>query len=275
MASETDLYEVLGLVFSVNLSQSDIKRAYRKRAKECHPDKNQHDPLAAEKFQLVNKAYETLSNEKEKLDYDQKIRAKLLKKQQLEEMDVEMRKKRDDLETRENAAKRRRVDGFKSDVEMHALKKAKILHDNYERQRQMEERETTQFLEKIKRNQSTKQPVTISKGILSLQWRKKSVSELDISNITFYLNHFGKVENIIPGKRKVIVVMSFSLSHMIDALINDKNSVYTLSWIEKPLIITPTSPPTSPSTSTPQIPTQEEHDLFEEEILKQMGQVTG
>jgi len=61
------LYETLGL--QDNASQSEIKKAYRKLAKKYHPDVNK-SPEAEEKFKEINGAYEVLSDEKKKSQYD-------------------------------------------------------------------------------------------------------------------------------------------------------------------------------------------------------------
>ncbi len=56
----TDPYSVLGI--SRDASTEEIKRAYRKKAKEYHPDLHPNDPKAAEKMNEINEAYDMLSN---------------------------------------------------------------------------------------------------------------------------------------------------------------------------------------------------------------------
>lgn len=56
----TDPYSVLGI--SKGASKEEIKRAYRKKAKEYHPDLHPDDPRAAEKMNEINEAYDMLSN---------------------------------------------------------------------------------------------------------------------------------------------------------------------------------------------------------------------
>nr|XP_011725256.1 LOW QUALITY PROTEIN: dnaJ homolog subfamily C member 16 [Macaca nemestrina] len=67
-ALDFDPYRVLGV--SRTASQADIKKAYKKLAREWHPDKNK-DPGAEDKFIQISKAYEILSNEEKRSNYDQ------------------------------------------------------------------------------------------------------------------------------------------------------------------------------------------------------------
>lgn len=67
--SKRDYYEVLGVDKSA--SESDIKKAYRKLAMEHHPDRNQGDKSAEEKFKEVKEAYESLSDPQKRQRYDQ------------------------------------------------------------------------------------------------------------------------------------------------------------------------------------------------------------
>lgn len=62
------LYDTLGI--SDSASSEEIKKAYRKLAKQYHPDRNQGDKNAEEKFKEINAAYEILSDETKKAQYD-------------------------------------------------------------------------------------------------------------------------------------------------------------------------------------------------------------
>lgn len=66
--SKRDYYEVLGL--SKGASASEIKKGYRAKAKELHPDRNSDNPNAESMFKEVNEAYDVLKDADRKAAYD-------------------------------------------------------------------------------------------------------------------------------------------------------------------------------------------------------------
>ncbi|MCL2097538.1 MAG: molecular chaperone DnaJ [Bacteroidales bacterium] len=69
MSSKRDYYDILGV--SKNATAEEIKKAYRKKAIEYHPDKNPGDKQAEEHFKEAAEAYDVLSNSEKKTRYDQ------------------------------------------------------------------------------------------------------------------------------------------------------------------------------------------------------------
>lgn len=67
--AKRDYYEVLGVAKTA--SDDEIKKAYRKLAKECHPDLHPDDKQAEERFKELNEAYENLSDANKRARYDQ------------------------------------------------------------------------------------------------------------------------------------------------------------------------------------------------------------
>lgn len=69
MSEKRDYYDVLGV--NKSSTPDEIKKAYRKKAMEFHPDKNPGNSAAEEKFKEANEAYEVLSDADKKTRYDQ------------------------------------------------------------------------------------------------------------------------------------------------------------------------------------------------------------
>lgn len=63
-----NFYEILWV--SKDASDAEIKKAYRKKAMEYHPDRNKGDKTSEEKFKEINNAYETLSDASKRKQYD-------------------------------------------------------------------------------------------------------------------------------------------------------------------------------------------------------------
>src|SRR5688500_11450392 len=66
---EKDYYAVLGVPKSA--TPEEIKKAYRKLARQYHPDTNQGDPSKETKFKEVSEAYDVLSDGKRRKEYDE------------------------------------------------------------------------------------------------------------------------------------------------------------------------------------------------------------
>jgi len=63
-----DYYSILGV--SRDATEGDVKKAFRKKAMNYHPDRNKDNPDAEEKFKVVNEAYAVLTDKKKRSQYD-------------------------------------------------------------------------------------------------------------------------------------------------------------------------------------------------------------
>lgn len=87
-----------------NFLSSQIRKAYRKKALACHPDKNPDNPKAAELFHELSKALEVLLDVAARSAYDKVINAKKAAELRNKQLDGKRQKLKADLEARERAA---------------------------------------------------------------------------------------------------------------------------------------------------------------------------
>ncbi len=73
MQTTKDLYKLLEVPRGA--SRDDIRKAHRRLVRQYHPDANPQDPRAEERFKEVQQAYEVLSNEQKRREYDQRFYA--------------------------------------------------------------------------------------------------------------------------------------------------------------------------------------------------------
>src|SRR5436190_10285017 len=67
--AKRDYYDILGV--SKTASADEIKKAHRKLVRQHHPDVNRNNPQSAERFKEVQEAYDVLSDESKRKQYDQ------------------------------------------------------------------------------------------------------------------------------------------------------------------------------------------------------------
>lgn len=99
---EMDLYELFEI--DPSSSTADIKKAYRRKALQCHPDKNPDDPEASKKFHQLSKILEILIDDSARAAYDKVLKGKKEAAIRHQELDSKRRKLKEDLEERERRA---------------------------------------------------------------------------------------------------------------------------------------------------------------------------
>src|SRR3954467_4096215 len=69
MAAQRDYYQLLGVAETA--TTDEIKKAFRRLAKQHHPDRNPNNPQASERFKEINEAHDVLSDAAKRKKYDQ------------------------------------------------------------------------------------------------------------------------------------------------------------------------------------------------------------
>ncbi|KAA0189895.1 DnaJ subfamily A member 3 [Fasciolopsis buskii] len=100
---DVDLYAFFGI--SEGSSAGDIKKAYKDKARQLHPDKNKDNPRAKEEFQQLKEFYELLLDPVTRKEYDRKWKAKRESIRRHQSLDAERRKLKEKLEKREEQAR--------------------------------------------------------------------------------------------------------------------------------------------------------------------------
>ncbi|KYN01717.1 DnaJ like protein subfamily C member 17 [Cyphomyrmex costatus] len=105
-----NLYGLLGV--EPTASMPEIKKAYRKKALTCHPDKNPDNPRAAELFQELSRVLEILTDTNARVTYDQAIAARKQAKERVRQFDAKRKKLKEDLKTREEDLYKRSLEEY-------------------------------------------------------------------------------------------------------------------------------------------------------------------
>ncbi|KAK2710963.1 dnaJ homolog subfamily C member 17-like [Artemia franciscana] len=197
--SNLDLYDILGI--SLDADEGEIKKAYRKKALKCHPDKNPGNAAAIEQFHILSKALEILLDSSARKAYDKVLRAKHQSKARIKQLDAKRQKLKEDLERRE-----RQAEEDKKVVKLTAEQEAERLRREIERlqkegSRQLEEEQAHLRQEILKEKQKGSQkPQLLRSSRVKAKWKGESYNEGKLLQI---FSKYGDINDIviISGKK--------------------------------------------------------------------------
>ena len=127
---EVDLYLLLdpSRALSSASPSSDVSRAYRKQARLLHPDKNPDQADAAASFDRLQRAYELLSDEQRRAEYDERWKKKEERKRKREAEDSELQRLRQRLQQREAEAQQSKAAAAAHSHRRHAELHQRLIH---------------------------------------------------------------------------------------------------------------------------------------------------
>ncbi|EPX71895.1 DNAJ domain-containing protein Cwf23 [Schizosaccharomyces octosporus yFS286] len=195
-----DYYELLGI--SEGAQDADIHRAWRKTSLKYHPDKNPDDPNAAEKFHLLQVAYNALTDTKTRQAYDTERTAKLARQRREEAFDLNRRTMADKLKDRE---KEFYFSEQQKDLENRGLReKLRSLQEQSAKLRREREERLFQSEEsnKRKREEIPEKSRSISDldRSVKVRWKRKYNNQVDESFLRSFYSNFGCIRDLIIQK---------------------------------------------------------------------------
>lgn len=207
--TDINLYELLGI--DIDAEQNEIRKAYRKRALDCHPDKNPDNPKAAERFHELSKALEILTDESARSAYDKILKAKKAAELRSRQLDSKRQKLKEELEERERAAlhKLEKSQPYstvsKSDEE---LLQEQIDRLRKEGSRLLEEEQRT-MREQLKRSHDEQlklrqQPAKFDSAQhrIKIKWKAEPDQDYTEEQLLKYLKKYGDVVALVINKKR-------------------------------------------------------------------------
>ncbi|XP_066282466.1 dnaJ homolog subfamily C member 17-like isoform X2 [Branchiostoma lanceolatum] len=195
-----DLYGLLEIDPSAD--EKAIKKAYRKKALTCHPDKNPDNPRAADLFHQLSKALEVLTDVAAKAAYDKVLRARKQTEIRNRHLDSKRKKFKDDLEAREQAAATEKAADITATRDLEA--EIKRLREEGSRQLEQERELLRQQLEREKEAKAQSTEVETPK--LKVKWKSKKGDETNGGySYNFLMSCFrkyGDVLNLLVSSKK-------------------------------------------------------------------------
>lgn len=249
MDVECDHYDVLGLPSGeegAKLSEQEINKAYRFKARELHPDKRRDDPNAHANFLRLQTSYEVLKDEKARKLFDDLLKVKREKLARQGQQDSKRRKMMSDLEAKERSA-------FAVDPDIKAREEeeriSRKLKEEIARIRAMQGKKmpTSAAEDRTQREKDNKD----SGGngldkmkILKVTW-EKSGGDYTAQRLREIFEKFGAVEDVVikstKKKGSALVVMG----NKEDAV---AATAIVLGDLSNPLLVMPLQPASSPAT---------------------------
>ncbi|XP_031638686.1 dnaJ homolog subfamily C member 17 [Contarinia nasturtii] len=242
--SNIDLYGLIGV--ELTATESEIRKAYRKKALACHPDKNPDNPKAAELFHELSNALGILTDESARAAYDRVLNAKKAAALRHAELDSKRRKLIEDLERREkeaSAKQKSRKGGYSAEKspeeqlkdEMERLRKegSRLLEEEQEMMRK-------QLAEDRLKMQEGSSQWDSSLHRIKIKWKAEKGDDTNggynETNLRNFLKKYGDiVALVISAKKRGSAVVEFKSQEAAEMAIDyekgNMDNPLELSWI--------------------------------------------
>ncbi|XP_055903301.1 dnaJ homolog subfamily C member 17 [Eupeodes corollae] len=269
--AKLNLYEYLGV--DVDAQEADIRKAYRKKALACHPDKNPDNPKAAETFHILSRALEVLTDTTARAAYDKVWKAKKAAQFRNQQLDSKRQKLKADLEQRERDAiviSQYNSKGYSTTPKTDE----QILQEQIDRLRKegskLLEEELSSMNRELKKTLSTqasKFDSTLHR--IKIKWKAEKgdtsnggYSEAKLLN---YIKKYGEIEAFVMSKKNGSALVEFKTLESSEMALSyekgDLSNPLTLDWV--------TPPPSKQANSNSHLGSSND---FESLVLRQLRQ---
>lgn len=271
--SEIDLYGLLEIDSSAQ--EAEIRKAYRKKALSCHPDKNPDNPKAAELFQELSKALEVLLDTIARAAYDRMQNAKKSAETRHRQLDAKRQKLKSDLEERERRARegQRSAGGYsakpKTPEEQFQEELDRLRREGNRMVEEEQELMRKQLQQDLQLRLVKTQTWDSSKHRVKIKWKAEkgdsSNGGYDEAKLRHYLKKYGELVALVMSPKKCgSAMVEFKNQQMAEMAVKfEKGNLQnplTLEWLGE-------MPSKKPKTSS----TIEDAD-FESVVARQMRQ---
>uniref|UniRef100_A0A0K8TM17 DnaJ homolog subfamily C member 17 n=1 Tax=Tabanus bromius TaxID=304241 RepID=A0A0K8TM17_TABBR len=238
--SNIDFYGLLEL--DQTATEAEVRKAYRRKALQCHPDKNPDNPRAAELFHELSKALEILTDKAARNAYDKVLSAKKAAEIRNRQLDSKRQKLKADLEKREKEASTRgqffspaktAEETLRDEIERLRKEGSKLLEEEQELMR-------NQIREELLRKETS---FDSSKHRIKIKW-KAGKTDPDNGNynedsLRKYLQKYGEiVALVLSSKKNGSALVEFKTAEAAEmAVTYEKGNLanpLTLEWVSNP-----------------------------------------
>jgi len=194
-----DLYLLLEV--EQDADAKTIKKAYRRKALTCHPDKNPDNKQAVELFHQLSDALEVLTDEATRLAYDNLLKARKAAELRMRKLDGKRRKLKEELEEREKNHTEELV--FRYNEEDKLAKEIERLRKEGSRQLEEEQEAMRKQMKEEKLGQTVRrgQEVQVG-GRVKVKWDKKAACQYNKENLERIFLKYGSVTAIVINEKK-------------------------------------------------------------------------
>jgi len=192
-----DLYLLLEV--EQDAEEKAIKKAYRKKALSCHPDKNPGDKKAVGLFHQLSDALEVLTDPETRRAYDNLLKARKAAELRTRQLDSKRRKLKDDLEEREKESLAETISREQEEEKL--SREIERLRKEGSRQLVEEQEAMKRQLAEERLGQRREEEDSVG-GRLKVKWDRKGVTQYTQDTLTRIFSKYGEVRGVVVNTKK-------------------------------------------------------------------------